>query len=275
MERPLIIYHGPVCSDGFCAAWVAYQFFTDAEYFPAGYGDDVPTNVDGRDVFILDFSYDKKTLLEIASKAKSVTVLDHHKTAEKELGKLTHIELATNKICLTFNMDKSGAMLAWDEFFAGLEPPWIVKYVQDRDLWKWELPHSKEISATIESLPKDFSVWNQIYELGKSELGFGRLVDDGVSILRYKDQLISNIMHNVREIEIAGYKVLSVNTPVLQSEIAGKLAEGKPFGVAWYTTADGATCYSLRSNKDGIDVSEVAANYGGGGHRMASGFSSI
>lgn len=32
--------------------------------------------------------------------------------------------------------------------------------------------------------------------------------------------------------------------------------------------------YSIRSNKDSVDCSEIASNYGGGGHKGAAGFRS-
>lgn len=43
MSRPLIIYHGPGCMDGFTAAWVAWLRLGDgADYEPAAYGEAPP-----------------------------------------------------------------------------------------------------------------------------------------------------------------------------------------------------------------------------------------
>ena len=61
-----------------------------------------------------------------------------------------------------FDMGRSGAVLAWDYFFGGPSTgrprPWIVEYVQDRDLWAWKLPRSKEVSAYLRSLEANFSI---------------------------------------------------------------------------------------------------------------------
>ena len=80
---PLVIYHAN-CWDGFCAAWVARKALGEIEPFPAYYGAK-PPNVAGREVYILDFSYKRPVMREILASARSVVVLDHHKTAEVEL----------------------------------------------------------------------------------------------------------------------------------------------------------------------------------------------
>ena len=50
-----------------------------------------------------------------------------------------------------------------------------------------------------------------------------------------------------------------------------EMANGKPFAACYWDTPKGRV-FSLRSSDDGADVSEVAKQYGGGGHRNASGF---
>ncbi len=68
------------------------------------------------------------------------------------------------------------------------------------------------------------------------------------------------------------YEVPVVNATVLFSDIAGELAKGKPFGACYFDRADGKRQWSLRSSPDGVDVSEIAKLYGGGGHKNAAGF---
>ncbi len=97
-------------------------------------------------------------------------------------------------------------------------------------------------------------------------------IDQGTAILRYQGQLIDAICATAREVKIGGYKVLAANTSVLFSEVAGKLAAGRPFGAAWFLRADRKRQWSLRSRDNGIDVSKVAKKYGGGGHWAAAGY---
>ena len=75
-----------------------------------------------------------------------------------------------------------------------------------------------------------------------------------------------------REMMIGGFQVPVANLPYTMSSDAGhEMAKGRPFAACYWDTPSGRV-FSLRSNNDGVDVSEVAKQYGGGGHRNASGF---
>ena len=83
--RTIVIYHGG-CWDGFCAAWLLRGRYPDAEFIPARYGDPAPMEkMAGSRVFVVDFSYPRNVLIEMHRLAYSLVVLDHHKTAQKDL----------------------------------------------------------------------------------------------------------------------------------------------------------------------------------------------
>lgn len=272
MGRPLILYHAN-CNDGFCAAWVAHRKLGDADYLPVQYGQE-PPNVTGRDVYILDFSYKRLKMLEIIRDCKRLVVLDHHKTAQEELSFLQahnpdSAEARISKTACVFDMGKSGARLTLEHFFPG-ESSWLVDLTEDRDLWRWKLEHSKELNAWLSSLPRTFEVWDEIENPGWKETQ--DRVECGAAILRYQAQLVESICGAAREVDLDGHKILAVNTSCLFSEVAERLASGRPFGAAWFVRSDGKTQWSLRSRDGGIDVSEVAKRHGGGGHRAAAGF---
>ncbi len=195
-----------------------------------------------------------------------LVVLDHHRTAEMELFGLSS---GSNCGLIRFDMTKSGARLAWDYFFRDEPIPWLVSYVEDRDLWSWKLPMSKEVSAAIASYPKDFALWEK---WGQQKEIPWELVTEGAAILRYQQQQIDNACKNAVEITLDGHRVLCVNSAMLISEIAGKLAIGRPFGATFFIRSDGKKVWSLRSDQDSVDVSEVARRRGGGGHFHAAGF---
>ena len=74
---------------------------------------------------------------------------------------------------------------------------------------------------------------------------------------------------------ICGYTVPVVNAPhFMSSEVAGELSDGHPFAASYSIGANGKITYSLRSRDGGIDVSEIATAFGGGGHAQAAGFTS-
>lgn len=249
-----VLYHGGCC-DGFCAAWVIHRKHPDAKFIPVTYNKE-PLNVtENDDIIIVDFSYSRKVLEEMKAKVKSLIVLDHHLTAEKELFGLPY--------CI-FDLNKSGCMLAWDHFFGHEPPPFLVEYCQDYDLWKHELPYSKEINAAIRSYPFDFETWDN--------LSVGSLRKDGIAILRYQNQLIEQACRHIDFINIGGHLVPAVHTTVLPSEIGNKLSENCVFSATWYMKNKTECKFSLRSRGD-FDVSEIARSLGGGGHKNAAGFS--
>ena len=292
MKQPIVIYHAD-CWDGFCAAWLFHQAFPDAEFHAAAYGTD-PPDVAGREVFIVDFSYKLGPLLQILRDSGKVTVLDHHKTAEEDLATFRwntvgSTEARISGLTVVFDKEKSGGRLAWEylkqSFFGVMNPfnefvnvsglsPWLVNYTEDRDLWRWELLYSKEINAYIRSWPLDFETWDNWGKVNPGCDGWDDLITGGDSILRRERQIIDDHVKHAHELEMNGYKVLCVNATVLFSEIAGELAKGRSFGVCYFDLPNGKRQYSLRSDPDGVDVSEIAKLYGGGGHKHAAGFES-
>lgn len=282
MKPPVVIYHAG-CWDGFCAAWLLWKCFQDAVFHAAHYGTDPPPEAEEKDrrLFVVDFSYPRNVMFRLGAMrhADSVmTVLDHHKTAEAALDGLRD-EMLMNNVgdCeVIFDMQKSGGRLTWDYICCGeinglrFNPdkrPWIVDYTEDRDLWRWELGESRAINAGLRSFPLDFATWDMLHEAGTKPLQA-----DGTAILRREQQIIDDHIRHAREIEMDGHKILAVNATVLFSDIAGELAKDRPFGACYLDRHDGKRQWSLRSREGGIDVSEIAKNHGGGGHRNAAGF---
>jgi oligoribonuclease NrnB/cAMP/cGMP phosphodiesterase (DHH superfamily) len=258
----IVIYHKN-CADGFCAAWVFHRKYPGARFHAASYGEAPPEIEPLEEVRVVDFSYPRETLEALAAKSGGNTiVLDHHKTAEAELAGLDYAK---------FDMQKSGGRLAWEHCFPGEESPDLVDYTEDRDLWRWVFPQSREYNAALASLPFDFGVWDDIYQANDA-LG---MIAEGVAILRYQQTVVDNAVKNAREVCLDGHKVLCVNATLLMSEIGEALGVGRPFGMTWFQRKDGMYQYSLRSGKDGVDVSEVAKFFGGGGHKRAAGFESF
>ena len=130
--KKAVLYHAD--ADGFGAAYACWKmFYEKAIYIPVQYGQPVPELPESvEDLFIVDFSYDRATCESLADKYRLI-VLDHHKSAEKELAGLDYAK---------FDMNKSGAVLAWEFMYAFQPVPEILLYVLDRDLWRFELPFS-------------------------------------------------------------------------------------------------------------------------------------
>jgi oligoribonuclease NrnB/cAMP/cGMP phosphodiesterase (DHH superfamily) len=263
--KPLVIYHAN-CWDGFCAAWVARKALGDCDFHAAHYGTE-PPDVKDRDVYIVDFSYLLPAMSRIADLSKSLVVLDHHKTAEADL---RYLALGREHVKVVFDMTKSGGRLAWEYFYGESPSPWLVDYTEDRDLWRHALRHSQEVNAALRSYPLDFLLWDGL-NAGGSQV-WSSLIREGEAIRRHEKQLVDTHVRNAITMTIAGHEVKVVNATVLFSEIAGELAKGMPFGACYFDRKDGLRQWSLRSTSEGVDVSEIAKRFGGGGHKQAAGF---
>ena len=258
-----VLYHAG-CDDGFGAAyaiWLKYGY--KAKYIPVQYGQDFPEVSPGETVFVVDFSYPRDILQDIANRCKLV-VLDHHKTAMDDLADLPFAH---------FDMNKSGAVLAWEYFHPNRPIPVLLKYVQDYDLWTKELINTEENKAWRGSFNRTFERW-QTMDLIVSRGDTWKA--EGEAILRSEKMHIQRRVAQAFEVTIDTHVVLAVNETQYFSEVAGELAKNTryPFGACFFMRSDGLKIWSLRSDRNlgDFDVSEVAKLRGGGGHRNAAGF---
>ena len=261
MKNRIVIYHGH-CLDGFTAAWAAWlnPLWRDAEFLPASYGSPPPA-VDDCMTLVVDFSYPRDVMLDMKRRASGLSVLDHHKTAQAALDGLDFA---------SFDMERSGAGMTWDALHPGKERPWLVSYVEDRDLWRWALPQSKEVNAWVGACKREsFEAWDRL-----AATPFEKVIEKGEAVLAYIERYVSEMTEQARTVTVAGQAVPMVNAPyICISELVGRLAESAPFAVGWFQRSDGLYAYSLRSRgSEGVDVSEIAKRYGGGGHRNSAGF---
>lgn len=259
--NPLCIYHHG-CTDGFAAAWAVRKYFNgQVDMHPGIYGE-APPDVTDREVIIVDFSYPRDVMLTLIEQARRVLVIDHHKTAQQNL-----FDLPAKAIAI-FNMDKSGAMLTWETFFTGEMPPLLFDHIQDRDLWHFKLPMTREIVAAIYSYPMEFETWDALMQRPILELEH-----EGRALVRKQRADVAAILNSTtRYITLAGVVIPAANVPwMYASDVGGELAKGQPFAATYYDDDEGRR-WSLRSAPDGADVSVIAEAFGGGGHKHAAGF---
>lgn len=269
--KTYIVFHSN-CYDGFTAAWIAKNYFAtrqDVVMLPFNYGDTAPEINIGDEVYILDASYPRDILRGLNFLAKKCVVLDHHKTAQANCEGLD--------FCI-FDMDRSGAGLTWDYFYPNKVRPRLVDYTEDRDLWRFKLPHSREIFEWVASYPMKLVTWDALnYQLEHEEDGFMDAVREGTAILRYTEQKVEQVVGNPIITEIAGYTVPVVNVPAsMGSDSCHRLLELRPeapFAAYYFINAKGEQVWGVRGrDSDDFDVSEVAKQFGGGGHKKAAGF---
>jgi len=249
----VVLYHAD-CADGFGAAWAIWRRFPSVKFIPVKHGNPPPDGLANERVVIVDFSYGREQLESMAKSTSALLVLDHHITAEKALAGLPYAY---------FDLKQSGAVLGW-QWAHDEAVPWLLQYIQDKDLWNWALPASREINAAIASYPFDFQRWNRFTQQD--------LEHEGRAILRYEAELVGKLAAQAVLVDFNEEMVPSVQSAVLTSQIGERLSAEHPFCIIWHDR-DGRRYYSMRSREDGTDVGTIAASLGGGGHTHAAGFS--
>ncbi len=204
---------------------------------------------------------------KLCQRAHKVILIDHHISAYKELKDL---QKTIPNLSLHFDMQQSGAVLSWKYFHTGPVPK-LLKHIQDNDLWQFKLNNTCTIISALMSHPLKRKQWASWL---KDKQALKNLHAEGLILERHKKKQIRKYKQAAFMGNIAGYTVPIVNAPSsIGSELLNQLSAGFPFAAA-YEDKPGHRSWQLRSGGDkAVDVSEIAALFGGGGHQRASGFS--
>lgn len=265
-KKPLVIYHGN-CADGFSAAWCFWRKYGDDCEYMAGVYQQEPPDVTGRCVYLVDFSYKRPVVLRMLEQATHVVLVDHHKTAIEDLA-----GIESEKFSTITDLNRSGATLAWDLLFPHEPRPLLLGHIEDRDLWRFKLPGTREIQACVFSHEYTFEQWDRLMAAGQSELLQMTVAGAAIERKHHKD-VAELVAVCKRRMIIGGHDVPVASLPYTLTSDAGHLmAQGEPFAACYWDT-ETARVFSLRSSDEGLDVSEIAKQYGGGGHVRAAGFS--
>jgi len=272
-------------------------------FLPAKPGDYPPQDLlKGYHVFLLDYCYAAAALEALVTEVGPtgrITILDHHATNEHTVAAAAaaHPDL----IEAVFDMDRSGAEIAWDyarehKVYTGQESR-IMRYVGDRDTWRWALPQSKEVNAAlrIANVSSSLGRATRAYaaEVAAGEQAIADYALAGTHYLEAQMEIVNAVARSAKVAYVTArdpdsgtlreYRIRAVNCPTLQSEIghaAGTLEieDGvlPDFAAVWYYThAADETRISLRRGHPAVDLSKVAPTIvgvlSGGGHAGAAG----
>ena len=253
----VILYHKN-CMDGTASAWVAWKRLGDkARYIALDY-DKVP-DLTGEVVACVDFSMKQASFIKAREQAKFICVVDHHARVIKELEGFDDVLVRP---------ENSGCVLAWRFFHPETDTPPFLKFIEDRDLWRWKHLHTKHYWAFLHAYPKEIEAYNTALQIPMSDA-----IRDGVKQYRLFTTILDQIAQNAHHSSILGVDAIMVNAPVYMSEIGAHLAKPYHAVAIWFgPDKHGNVKVSLRGDGS-VDCNLLAQAFGGGGHPNASGFS--
>lgn len=200
----------------------------------------MPIDIEDKLVIIADFSFELKHLEVIDNIASDMILIDHHDSAAK---------LLPNVPKCYINQEMSGAGLFEYFLFPTRTPNPLIAYIQDRDIWTWRLPDSKEVNAGI-SLYSHQDHFKTAYDAssyhGSDFIAGVKLI--GTGILDYQNNHINKVTssNKIKMVKWGNLTVPFINTTTLISEIGNELAKVYPFAIMYFITGT-EIVFSFRS----------------------------
>lgn len=289
-SKVICYYHG-ACLDGTTAAWVVSKKFPDVVTIEAFYQEPVK-EYPGKDdtVIIVDFSYPYDEMVKIIDSCKEVIHIDHHVPAFETIERLVLKYGVVDKYHPVFNESFSGAGLAWKHFFnkegdVGTFPK-IVQYVQDRDLWKFNLPESKHFTMGLAELTKsgegldlkfDITKWDTYNE----DEGISKCIQVGEAAEKYLNFIMKKQILDTWKmitVDIAGVPMTFPVSELIDLEHRSEQANmmlnddlDLDFVGVWKKIPkENVIKVRFCSRPGGMNVSIIAKHFGGGGHLNAA-----
>ncbi len=264
MERTIILFHGD-CPDGFGGAYAAWKKFGDAaEYMPVKHGRPVPLGLSGAHLVFIDFIYHQEDMERLEKEAASLVVLDHHE------GVKDVVESMKNHV---YDASRSGAVIAWEYFHPEIPVPTLLTYVQEGDLYRFALPNSRELLASIYTQPFTFEAWDKIAGEIEEPLMRAKMIERGELYRAHSDSIVAELAEDAKLVRFEGYECYFAATiSIFSSDLGNRLARKKaPLALCVQARPDGLRV-SLRGDGS-VDVAKIAQKYGGNGHPNAAAFS--
>ena len=282
-----IFYHKPDC-DGHCSGYLAQLYNQGKEdYTLTAYDYDMPfpeevlQNLGQNDkAYFLDIVPKPYEILYELSlvKKNQIIVIDHHKTWI-ESGYASFFPGKSE-------IGKAGCELAWEYFFPTEPMPRFIKLLGRYDVWDksdqtlWNeviLPfqYGMRLSSTHPKKRGD-AIWDVLfYNSNPEDNNVDDIIRNGKICLQYQDKINRSIMNDYSfDATFSGYRALCVNANIRNSQLFESKWDSSKYDIMLaYTHKKGAdfSVSIYTTPETGIDVSDIAKKYGGGGHKNASG----
>jgi oligoribonuclease NrnB/cAMP/cGMP phosphodiesterase (DHH superfamily) len=190
---------------------------------------------------------------------------DHHRTAEAYGYDVAGLRDFSEKgLC--------GAELAWTCFFPGKPIPYWLTLLGDYNSWRmrWPeecLPFYEGLKLWNQSPLGEGNVWDCLFQ--ESHV-WQKIIEEGKTAAKYRNMYCSELRNAFGFVtEIGGQKAYALNAYRFGSQAFGSMMKEYPVCIAFIY--DGKQ-FTVSLYSETVDVSEIAKQFGGGGHKGAAGF---
>ncbi len=275
-EKVLCIYH-VADHDGKGSGAVVRSVFPEAEFLGLNHDMDIPYEKIGQydKIVVCDFALPIDYMFEL-NEEKDLLWIDHHVSVIKEYEK--KVSEGKKEIRGLRKVGVAAMELCWRYFYPQKEVPLGIVLLAKNDLFDLSDPRVRPFEYAMQAFgvnaPND-EIWQKLFN---GEIDIDKMVDEGKRILSWINVRNYRLVRGMAfESEIDGLKCICANMPQGYSSFFDSVPEREKYDVMinFYMNKRRKWNLSFYAAKDSVDVSKLAAKFGGGGHMGAAGASSL
>ncbi|MBO4285309.1 MAG: hypothetical protein J5895_03660 [Alphaproteobacteria bacterium] len=272
----LCIYH-LADHDGKGSAAIVKSVYPEVEFMPLNHDSEINyKEIEKHDkIVICDIALPLEYMFELNA-TKDLIWIDHHVSVIEEYEQ--KIKEGEAPIKGIRKVGTAAIILTWNYFYPKKKLPLGIKLLGLNDVFDLEDKRVRPFEYAMQSLgvnkPGE-SIWTQLIA---DEVEINPMVEKGRAILSYihnRNYRLSRAQAFVTEFD--GLRCICANIAQGYSEFYDSLDDIKEYDVMINFFMNKKNCWNLSfyTAKDDVDVSKLAAKFGGGGHAKAAGASAL
>ena len=258
--------------DGHCSGAIVGSEFPECELIGISYGDRFPWEcIEANETIVMvDYALQPfEDMLKLRGMCDLIWI-DHHVTAIDESRR--------NNFCPKgwWKVGDAACELTW-KYFVSDDLPLAVYLIGRHDVWDHSddrtLPFNYGIKR-CNTRPTERDFWKNLFTLDSTAKNIGSIIQEGQIILDYiKRDSAEYVEACSFEVTLDGLKCIAANRMLCGSQLFDSVWDSQKYdAMLAFGYRKGRWSVSLYTDKEGIDVSRIAKNRGGGGHKRAAGF---
>lgn len=272
-------YHS-VDLDGQCSAALIKMAYPDCEMIGINYGDDFPwTEIkQGELIYMVDFSLQPFEEMIRLDNICQLMWIDHHKSAIEEAIKVrwdinpTRLKIGIGACQLVWESLKSDGYFQEPDSQYIVQPT-FVKLLAEYDVWNHSDPRTLSFQYGMrlkDTSLENMDLWKSLFDVEMVQA----ITEEGGTVLTYIKQENKKYCDAAAfETELDGLKCIAVNKMLTNSQLFDSVWDNTKYDAMLTFGFSGKHwIISLYSDREDVDVSLIAKERGGGGHKGAAGF---